>query len=138
MAVGDVEAIIAELGLEPHPEGGMYAETWRHDPGDGSRGTGTAIYYLLRAGESSWKHRVDAAEIWHYYAGDPVAMILEREGLPAREYILGPDLATGARPQVVVPAHAWQSARPLGAWTLMGCTVSPAFQFEGFVLAPRP
>jgi hypothetical protein len=134
----DPDTIIAELGLRPHPEGGYYAETWRAATGAGERSTGTAIYYLLRAGERSHWHRVDAAEIWHHYAGDPLALsIAPGSGVePAERYVLGPDLAGGQRPQLVVPAGDWQAAEPLGAWTLVGCTVSPGFEFEGFELAP--
>jgi predicted cupin superfamily sugar epimerase len=135
----DPDTIIAELGLRPHPEGGHYAETWRAAAGAGERPSGTAIYYLLRAGERSRWHRVDAAEIWHYYAGEPLALAIAAgsgEVAPER-HVLGPDLAAGQRPQVVVPAGDWQAAEPLGAWTLVGCTVSPGFEFDGFELA-RP
>lgn len=131
------DEIIERLGLRPHPEGGAYAETWRHAPGGEERGAGSAIYYLLRAGEESRWHRVDAAEVWHYYAGAPLELrISEKQGKVER-VILGPDVLAGERPQVVVPANAWQSARPLGAFTLTGCTVSPAFRFDGFEMAPK-
>lgn len=131
------EAVIAALGLEPHPEGGHYRESYRHHGSGGERGATTAIYYLLRAGEVSHWHRVDAVEIWHWYAGAPLALaICERE--PETSLLtLGADVMAGERPQGVVPAGAWQSARSLGDWTLVGCTVSPAFQFEGFELAPE-
>ncbi len=128
--------VINRLGLQPHPEGGHYAETWRHTPADGGRGSGTAIYYLLAAGERSHWHRVDAAEIWHYYAGDALALSISEDGESSETLVLGPDLAAGQRPQQVVPAGAWQSAQSLGEWTLVGCTVSPAFEFEGFEMAP--
>lgn len=133
------DEIIAELGLEPHPEGGWFRETWRHVPTEGAgRGAGTAIYFLLKAGEASAWHRVDAAEIWHHYAGAPLELrVSEPEVAPPVVYVLSPDLAAGARPQWIVPAGAWQSARSLGEWTLVGCTVSPAFVFEGFEMAPR-
>lgn len=133
----DPDTIMAELGLRPHPEGGHYAETWRAGAEAGSRPAGTAIYYLLRAGERSHWHRVDADEIWHFYDGDPLALsIAGGSGDVAPErHVLGPDLAQGQRPQLVVPAGAWQAAEPLGAWTLVGCTVSPAFEFDGFELA---
>ncbi len=121
---------IAALGLAPHPEGGHYRETFRHVPQGGGRGAMTAIYYLLKAGERSHWHRVDAAEIWHWYAGAPLAL-----HMPQR-HILGPDLAAGQRPQLTVPAHEWQSAESLGDWTLAGCTVGPAFEFKGFEMAP--
>jgi uncharacterized protein len=129
--------VIAALGLVPHPEGGHYRETWRDAPdGAEARGTGTAIYYLLASGEESRWHRVDAVEVWHFYAGDPLALRVA-EGGKMSEHVLGPDVAAGARPQIVVPKNAWQAARPLGAWTLVGCTVSPAFSFDGFELAPE-
>ncbi len=126
------EQIIATLGLEPHPEGGHFAETYRHVPSAGGRGAMTAIYYLLRAGEISAWHRVnDADEIWHYYAGAPLELRRGREIIK-----LGPDIAAGQRPQALIPMGEWQSARSLGEWTLVGCTVGPAFEFEGFEMAP--
>ncbi|MBL3554110.1 cupin domain-containing protein [Rhodovulum sulfidophilum] len=131
------EEIIATLGLAPHPEGGWYRETWVAPAGPGGRSSGTAIYYLLTEGQRSHWHRVDADEIWLYYAGDPLELSLAAtEAGPARDLVLGPDLAAGARPQAVVPAGQWQAARPLGAWTLVSCTVSPGFRFEGFEMAP--
>ena len=130
------EDIIAALGLLPHPEGGHFVETWRHAPEGGGRGAGTAIYYLLKAGERSHWHRVDAAEIWHWYAGAPLELSLSANGARTEAVTLGNDLKAGARPQVVVPAGAWQSAVSMGAWTLVGCTVSPAFMFSGFEMAP--
>jgi len=133
----DAESIIASLGLRPHPEGGFYAETWRASTPDG-RPAGSTIYYLLRAGEGSHWHRLDAAEVWHFYAGDPLILSIA-DGEAAEEpirHVLGADLEAGQRPQVIVPAGAWQAARVRGAWTLVGCTVSPAFRFEGFELAP--
>ena len=131
--------IIERLGLQPHPEGGWYAETWRGDSADGDRASGSAIYFLLRAGERSHWHRVDAAEIWHYYAGDPRELRIAAEGPRAETtaIVLGVDLEAGQRPQFAVPAGAWQAARSLGDWTLVGCTVSPAFDFAGFELAPE-
>lgn len=129
------EDIIAALGLLPHPEGGHFVETWRHAPESGGRGAGTAIYYLLKAGERSHWHRVDAAEIWHWYAGAPLELSLSADGARTEAVTLGNDLMAGARPQVVVPAGAWQSAVSMGAWTLVGCTVSPAFMFSGFEMA---
>lgn len=129
------DELIARLGLVPHPEGGHYAETWRDRPEDGARGAGTAIYYLLRAGERSHWHRVDAVEIWHFYAGGPLQLSLS-PGAGIRRVTLGPDVAAGQVPQAIVPAGTWQAAEPLGGWTLVGCTVSPAFTFDGFELAP--
>ena len=126
------EDVIAALGLQPHPEGGHYRETYRHQPDDGGRGAMTAIYYLLSADEVSAWHRVnDADEIWHYYSGASLELWCGSEC-----WQLGADLAAGQRPQAVIPAGQWQSARSLGAWSLMGCTVGPAFDFAGFEMAP--
>jgi predicted cupin superfamily sugar epimerase len=135
--VTSAEDIIARLGLAPHPEGGHYAETWRHVPEGGGRGAGTAIHYLLRAGERSHWHRVDATEIWHFHAGAPLRLLLSEDGRTVREQVLGIDLAAGQRPQVIVPPGWWQAAEPTGVWTLVGCTVSPAFEFAGFEMAPK-
>lgn len=131
------DELIAALGLIPHPEGGHYAETWRDAPADGGRGAGSAILFLLRGGEVSAWHRVDAAEAWHHYAGAPLELTLSLDGRTVERLLLGDDILAGDRPQVVVPAGAWQSAQSLGAWTLVGCTVSPAFTFDGFELAPE-
>ncbi len=129
--------IIAALGLQPHAEGGHYRETYRHAPADGGRGAMTAIYYLLAVGDVSAWHRVnDADEIWHYYAGAPLVLTLSPNGHDAEAHHLGPDIAQAQKPQVVVPAGCWQTAESLGAWTLVGCTVGPAFSFEGFEMAP--
>ena len=131
----EAEAVIAALGLEPHPEGGHFREIYRHETTDGSRGVLTSIYYLLRAGEESRWHRVtDAVEVWNFHAGDPLELALA-DGGGIERHRLGSGLDRGERPQVVVPAGVWQSARPLGAWTLVGCTVAPAFSFTGFELA---
>jgi hypothetical protein len=132
----DADVLIARLGLQPHPEGGHYRETFRHVPAEGGRGAMTAIYFLLREGEASRWHRVDAAEIWHWYAGAPLDLSIAAAGGPATTQVLGSDLAAGALPQIVVPPGAWQAARSRGAWTLVGCTVGPAFEFAGFELAP--
>ena len=127
--------IIEVLELAPHPEGGHYRETWRHDNGD-ARGVGTSIYYLLEAGERSHWHRIDATEIWHFYAGAPLELMTHRPGDGLERRVLGPNLAAGERPQLRVAPHQWQSAASLGPWTLVGCTVSPAFEFSKFELAP--
>lgn len=130
------DQIIAHLKLVPHPEGGHYRQTWIAESEDGIRPAGTSIYFLLKAGETSHWHRVDAAEIWHYYAGAPLILSLaETDQGPATDHVLGPDLATGQFPQHIVPKDHWQAARSTGDWTLVGCTVSPAFQFEDFELA---
>jgi hypothetical protein len=128
--------VIAMLGLEAHPEGGHFLETYRDRKQQGGRGACTNIFYLLAAGEKSQWHRIDAIEIWHWYAGAPLQLSIAVNGLPTDRILLGGDLANGQRPQAVVPAFAWQSAQPTGEWTLVGCTVAPAFQFEGFELAP--
>lgn len=130
------DEVTALLGLEPHPEGGRFTETWRAPAADGERAAGTAIYFMLRDGETSRWHRVDATEIWHHYAGAPLELsTADGEGHSSR-HVLGPDLAAGQRPQAIVAPHEWQSATSLGAWTLVGCTVSPGFEFAGFELAP--
>lgn len=130
----NADQLIEKLDLQPHPEGGYYRETWVAD-NDG-RPVGTAIYFLLKAGESSHWHKVDAVEIWHYYAGAPLILSLaETEAGPAKDHILGPDLFQHQAPQVIVPTNYWQAARTTGDFTLVGCTVSPGFQFDGFTLA---
>lgn len=129
--------IIRALGLEPHPEGGHFRETWRAPAPAGERAAGTAIYYLLQAGQVSRWHRVDADEMWHWYGGSPLAVTLSPDGRTTESLRLGPDISNGQRPQVLVPAHVWQTAQSLGSWTLAGCTVSPAFEFTGFELAPE-
>lgn len=126
---------IEVLGLHPHPEGGFFRETWRAPTQIDERASGTAIYYLLQQGRGSHWHRVDATEIWHYYAGAPLELVISSDGVRTQTVILGADLASGARPQVVIDAQVWQSARTLGEFTLVGCTVSPGFEFSGFVLA---
>ena len=126
--------VIALLGLSRHPEGGHYRETFRDKTEAGERAASTAIYFLLKAGERSHWHAVDAAEGWHFYAGDPLLLEVSPSGGPIEKIRLGRDLVAGERPQAVVPAGHWQQARSLGKWTLVGCTVSPAFTFEGFTL----
>lgn len=131
----EAQALIRRLGLQPHPEGGHYRETYRAPAATGERAAVTLIYFLLQAGELSAWHRVDAVEIWHWYAGAPLLLTLS-EGQGRRDLPLGPDFAAGQEPQRVVPAGAWQTARSLGDWTLVGCSVAPAFEFAGFELAP--
>lgn len=130
------EEVVRALGLTRHPEGGYFRETYRHRPSDGGRGAMTAIYFLLPAGERSAWHRVDADEMWHHYAGAPLRLEIVIEGRAAESVRLGPDLEAGQRPQALVPAYAWQSAASEGDWTLIGCTVAPAFEFAGFEMAP--
>ena len=129
------DEVIAELKLGPHPEGGCYRETFRDAKGHGDRAHSTAILYLLKAGEVSRWHRVDAAELWHWYGGAPLLLEV-KDGEARHEYRLGPDWLKREHPQALVPAGAWQSAHTLGAWTLTGCTVAPGFDFAGFELAP--
>jgi predicted cupin superfamily sugar epimerase len=134
------EEVVRLLGLTPHPEGGFYRETFRddgHSAGTGGRGASTAIYYLLREGElSAWHRVVDASEVWHHYAGAPLELTLS-PGRGRATILLGSDFAAGERPQAVVLAGLWQTARTLGGWTLVGCTVAPAFEFSSFEMAPH-
>ncbi len=129
------DEIVALLALEPHPEGGFYRETLRDMAGSEGRAHSTAIYYLLKSGQVSRWHRVDAAEVWHWYAGEALALSIAREA-GVEQITLGPRLDRGERPQGIVPARHWQSARPLGAYALVGCTVAPGFEFSGFEIAP--
>jgi predicted cupin superfamily sugar epimerase len=127
-AVPEADALIARLKLQPHPEGGYFRETFRDsNPG---RANSTAIYFLLKADEVSRWHRVDAAEAWHYYRGAPLELTIEKS-----VQVLGPQIEQGQAPQIVVPKGAWQMARSLGAYTLVGCTVAPGFEFAGFEMA---
>ena len=129
--------IIASLDLKPHPEGGHYRETFRDSAVDAvGRSRSTAIYFLLGRGERSHWHRIDAVEVWHYYAGDALTLrIADHDG--TRSITLGSDLAAGQVPQAIVPAYAWQAAESAGDWTLVGCTVAPGFDFATFELAPK-
>ena len=130
------EEIVRLLDLKPHPEGGHYRETWRAAATKGERPAGTAIYYLLKQGEASHWHRVDADEVWHFLSGEALELSISADGRQRETRRLGSDLAAGERPQIVVPARHWQAARPTGAFTLASCTVSPGFTFEGFEMAP--
>ena len=132
----EAAALIAALDLRPHPEGGWYRETFRDARLIDGRAASTAILFLLRAGESSWWHRVDAAEAWHWHAGGPLLLSIAAPGASVVDHRLGGDVLAGQTPQVVVSAGAWQMARPLGAYALVGCTVAPGFDFAGFELAP--
>jgi uncharacterized protein len=131
--------VVRFLDLAPHPESGHFREIFRdpHKLEDG-RAASTAIYFLLAVGERSHWHRVDAAKVWHFYAGAPLALEVPRNENDAGErLILGNALTAGERPQITVPARAWQAAESLGDWTLAGCTVAPGFEFSGFELAPK-
>ena len=128
--MSQADRLIALLDLQPHPEGGYFRETFR-DAAEG-RAHSTAIYFLLKAGEISRWHRVDAAEVWHFYSGAPLELRVGKD-----TYVLGPNVDEAQAPQVVVPPNAWQSAKSLGDYTLVGCTVAPGFEFEHFELAPE-
>src|SRR4051812_48837932 len=129
--------LIARLELRPHPEGGHYRETFRDQTTDtNGRARSTLIYFLLARGERSHWHRIDAVEVWHYYAGASLTLqIADDKG--QRSVNLGADLPSGEQPQAIVPPHAWQAAESNGDWTLVGCTVSPGFEFSKFELAPK-
>lgn len=126
--------IIAQLDLAPHPEGGYYRQTWKAE--NEGRAVGTCIYFLLKSGEPSHWHFIDSTEIWHFYAGAPLILSLsETDKGPAIEHLLGADVSKGQSPQTIVPPNHWQAARTTGDYSLVGCTVSPGFKFEGFTLA---
>lgn len=127
--------MIAALGLAPHPEGGWYRETWRA-AADGARAGGTAILFLLEAGQRSHWHRVDADELWLWHAGSPLAVLVEQENGAVQEFPLGGDVASGYQPQCLVPATRWQSTEARAGWALVSCVVVPGFEFAGFELAP--
>jgi predicted cupin superfamily sugar epimerase len=128
----EADRLIVLLDLKPHPEGGHYRETFRDRFGHEGRPHSTAIYFLLRQGEVSRWHRIDAVEMWHWYKGAALELNVGRDRI-----VLGPNVAAGERPQAIVPKGAWQKARSLGAFSLVGCTVAPAFEFAGFELAPE-
>lgn len=135
-SAADADTVIRMLGLAPHPEGGYFRETFRDSVADANgRAASTAIYFLLKDGETSRWHRVDAAEVWHWYAGAPLELSIAASGTPPQTIRLGGALTAGERPQAVVPSGHWQRARSLGAYTLVGCTVAPGFRFEGFEIA---
>jgi predicted cupin superfamily sugar epimerase len=132
----EADAIIAGLNLKPHPEGGHYAETFRDPDPVGGRSHSTAIYFLLKRGERSHWHRIDAAEAWHFHGGAPLRLSISADGVTSEDRVLGLDLAAGARPQIVVPRGQWFAAESLGDYTWVSCTVAPGFDFAGFELAP--
>ncbi|EPX81027.1 cupin domain-containing protein [Litoreibacter arenae] len=131
----DPDDLIDRLKLKPHPEGGWYRQTWVAE-GDG-RPSGTCIYFLLKHGERSHWHRVDAAEIWHFYIGSPLVVSLADDAAgPATDHLLGPNFSAGQSPQIIVAKDQWQATSAPNGWALVGCTVSPGFTFDGFELAP--
>ena len=132
----DPAVLIADLGLQPHPEGGHYRRSWTGPPGPTGRPSGSAIHYLLVAGERSHWHRVDASELWVFNGGDPLMLSVVAADGQLTEHVLGDDLATTPPTQAVVPPGAWQSAVPRGSWTLVTCVVVPGFDPDGFELAP--
>ena len=132
------DQIIKFLQLKPHPEGGWYKQTWKSEDTHLGRASGTSIYFLLKAGEISHWHKIDSAEIWHYYDGSPLILRTAGESNNRIETkILGPDLAKSHSPQLIVNKNLWQSAETTGDYTLVGCTVSPGFEFSKFILAPK-
>jgi predicted cupin superfamily sugar epimerase len=134
--MSDADSLIAALGLAPHPEGGHFRETFRDTAGPNGRSLSTAIYFLLRKGEFSKWHRIDAVEVWHWYKGAPLELLVKSTPHdPSQRRILGPRLENGERPQQVVPAGTWQSARSLGDYSLVGCTVAPGFEFAKLEIA---
>lgn len=130
------DEIIRELKMQPHPEGGHFVQIHEDAQTVDGRPVCTSIYFLLRSGEVSHWHRVDATEIWNFHSGAPLELSIWNGG-DVQHLCLGPEIRHGERPQGIVPAHAWQAARSLGAWTLVGCTVAPGFRFGGFTLAPQ-
>ena len=138
MTVGWRE-VVERFRMAAHPEGGWYVETWRAAAPDGERPVASAILFLLAEGQTSHWHRVDADELWQFSAGDALELLIAPGdgGGSIERHRLGGDVTTGDEVQVVVPAGAWQAARPLGDWTLVGCIVAPAFTFDGFELAPK-
>ncbi|WP_434054692.1 MAG: cupin domain-containing protein [Roseibium sp.] len=132
------DEVVSLLNMQPHPEGGHYVETFRDEVTDETgRAASTLIYFLLPEGVVSRWHKVDAVETWHWYAGAPLELSISTDGILRQDLRLGNNLAAGDRPQGIVPRDGWQQARSLGAWTLVGCTVAPGFQFEGFEMAPE-
>ncbi|WP_119305978.1 cupin domain-containing protein [Cohaesibacter haloalkalitolerans] len=131
----DADAIVKKLGMQPHPEGGYFIQTFRDEEGPEGRGHSTVIYYLLKTEQRSHWHRVDAVEVWFWQAGAPLELSFSKDGTGTETLILGPDILADQQPQGIVPRHVWQSARSLGAWSLVSCMVAPGFLFEGFEMA---
>jgi predicted cupin superfamily sugar epimerase len=133
----EADDLIRVLNMRPHPEGGNYREVFRDNPPGGrTRAHCTGIYFILKAGEQSRWHRIDATEVWHFYRGSPLQLSIAPKNGPAVHHVLGNDIVGGQRPQIVVPPNTWQSAISLGAYTLVGCTVAPGFNFDALEIAP--
>lgn len=136
--MGEAQAIIAKLGLAPHPEGGWYRETWRAAAAAGERASGTAILFLLEQGQRSHWHRIDATEIWLWHAGAPLRLLsADDDAATPAVTRLGPDVLAGEAAQHVIAPGQWQAAEAGTGWTLVSCVVSPGFAFAGFTLAPQ-
>ena len=135
--LSEARALIATLGLAPHPEGGWYRETWRAQTPEGERAAATAILFLLEEGGRSHWHKVDATELWLFHAGSPLRLLIApgADG-PVTEARLGADILAGERPQLRIEPHHWQAAEADRGWALVSCIVSPGFEFSGFTLAP--
>ncbi|MDQ8757660.1 cupin domain-containing protein [Sphingosinicella sp. LHD-64] len=133
----EAQALIRELDLQPHPEGGWYRETWRAEATEGARGSATAILFLLEAGQRSHWHKVDATELWLFHAGSPLRVsTAPGDAGPVSHVRLGAAVLAGEVPQLRIPPHHWQAADADRGWALVSCIVSPAFEFDGFTLAP--
>lgn len=133
----NAQQVIEKLGLEAHPEGGWYKRTFCDENGVGDRPQATAIYFLLEADKASRWHKLDVTELWHFYAGAPLELSMSPDGKWLEMLVLGPNILGGEMPQIVVPKGNWQSAQSTGDWTLVGCTLSPGFEFSGFEMAPE-
>ena len=133
----DATMLIQALGLQPHPEGGWYRETWRAEGVDGARSPATAVLYLLEEGQRSRWHKVDATEMWLFHAGSSLKLqIAPSEGGPILTTRLGADVLAGDEPQLRIEPYQWQSAEADRGWGLISCLVVPGFEFSGFTMAP--
>lgn len=132
-----MEEVVAALGLEPHPEGGYFKELFRAEGLDGGRGVMTSIYYMPPLAHPSRWRMIDADEVWSFHAGAPLTLSVCRDGRTVEAFRLGTGFADGEQAQAVVPKNAWARAESHGGWSLVGGTVSPAFLYEGFRMAPE-
>ena len=134
--MAELDSIIKTLKLKPHPEGGMYSETYVDQENDiTDRKILSVIYFLLRYDEHSHWHKVDATECWFWHAGSPLVLTISPDGHDASSINLGPNILIGQKPQFIVQKNWWQTAVSVGEWSLVSCAVSPAFRFAGFELA---